>query len=917
MLQLFLCCFRACEFLIEILRVQSLADDGAGAMDTINGINVILDSRYSPQLMEGNTSLTRCYQEELSGSRRDQGSFESVHSMDTDGKDSPGCFGFDHLTITPDSHTGQTNTTPGKDVNDSNSCKNLNLSEISLPQCHCLVTGSPCSDTEGHRLYSEAVLVISEFLNLSDNKTKAWDILKTLLGDDSILIDFNKIVSNKVYAPQNVKTKLYGTNNDVLAELAPSLKFFSLEANCIMAEAFSEDKRYEEVQKIWQHVKSLEKTGFFIDVLHSNILIARLALCEATSFLQSFQSTMKDIELDVSAVETKSVECHSPCNPELTNQDSLTEKTTDTDISVIEDKFEDLTLSKRKVTFGDKDEVYLVQDSKLKSSQQKGRSSRKKIFSDKSDSDLTGVDANTENMDLMTPKKNKSGNKLNSVFCTPKNQKPLGSGLHTPWSVQNRKMDLDRLLQDSDDDDMPVFPDLKPVTPRSDMPKSKKAAKSKTEPKKSRQKIACMNKSIVCDLGKTYREPCTPNENNKIRTARDIADKEKDLTNTSNKHQTNIEMISLEGSLSELESEGPKSAQRNDRKVYSALTKGKKGLNSKLVFEESSEEKENDSTDNKMLNHDVFDFEASPVTDSNKRGQKNKSSKTNTKSKVPVDKKAKVPVVKKLKTRPGKEKKITSNNVIKAEEETQPHCSETSDLDQNCTSVSVTEDNGEEEVLNTRRARRKPTNTKTTASKRPTRGKKSAEEMEVPRTDNPVCDPELNISVDDLDIMSDSDDDVDSIARGIHHVSIRLQEIISETETDSESEASSPQSESLDLEPIEILRGGRNPKTGKVRGRAFTHRVNGAKENSSKGNSSYSEHLDLEPIEILRGGRKPCKGKGRGRTAKARVEENSSEDSEGGVEEMRSSKMPSSLDLSRSLNCVDASARSNNSSGIA
>ena len=953
--------FRACEFLFEILRIQSLEADRTSAVDTIDGINMILDSRFNSQLVEKNRSLSSCYQgqdDEQFSSRRNLGSVKKEHSMETErdnglgdnspgdnspGDNSPGCFGFNNLAITPKVDSQSTSRTPGKDVNESDSCKNQQLSEISLPHCECLDTGSPCSDADVHRLYSEAALVISEFLSVSDNKTKARDILHTLLGDDTVLIDFNKIVSNKKLPPQKAKSKASCTSSDVLAELVPSLKFLSLEANCIMAETFGQDKKYEEVQRIWHHVKTLDESGFFIDVLHSNILVARLALCEATSFLQSLQSTFKDIEFDVSAIETNPVESHnldlSPYNIELPdNPDNQTEKTSETDISLIEEKFDDLTLSKRKVTFGERDEVFLVKDSKMKSSQQKGRSSRKKIFSDKEHGEFTDVDLKTENVDLLTPKKKMGGNMLNNVFSTPKNQKSLGPNLHTPWSVQNRKMDLDRLLQDSDDE-MPVFPELKPVTPKSDMPKAKKAAKSKTEPKKSRKKIACTTKSIVCDLAKTYQEPCTPNENNKIsRSGSDISDKAKNPTDFPDKGNTSQEIISLESSHSELKWEGL-SAEGNDKKVCSAQTKGKKigisktkvkdkekmskggnsdpnscqdevktenifdsdrkflakGLTSKLVFGEISDEKENDNSGNGIVNHDIFDFEVSPITNQNKRGQRGKSSKTNAKSKIPVDKNSKAHLA--------KGKKISASNLIRAEKETKLCSVAGSDLGKESTSVSVPEDSPEEEILNTRRGRRKTTSTKTTTSKRPTRGKKIVDEMEVPRNYNLVYDPELNISVDNIEIMLDSDDeDFDSVARGIQEISTRLREIVSEN--DSKSKASYPHDKGLDLEPIETIRGGSETKT----------------DSKSKVIYPHNQCLDLEPIETMRGGRKPTKGKGRGKPAKPKDEdvvEIGSDESEAGVEEMRSSKMPSSLDLSRSLSCMDVSIRSSSTSGMA
>ena len=1012
--------FRACEFLFEILRIQSLEADRTSAVDTIDGINMILDSRFNSQLVEKNRSLSSCYQgqdDELFSSRRNLGSVKNEHSLETErdnslgdnspgdnslgdnspGDNSPGCFGFNNFAITPKVDSHSTSRTPGKDVNESDSCKKQQLSEISLPHCECLDTGSPCSDADVHRLYSEAALVISEFLSLSDNKTKARDILHTLLGDDTVLIDFNKIVSNKKLPPQKAKSKASCTSSDVLAELVPSLKFLSLEANCIMAETFGQDKKYEEVQKIWHHVKTLDESGFFIDVLHSNILVARLALCEATSFLQSLQSTFKDIEFDVSVIETKPVESHnldlSPYNPELPdNQDNQTEKTSETDISRIEEKFDDLTLSKRKVTFGERDEVFLVKDSKIKSSQQKGRSSRKKIFSDKEHGEFTDVDLKTVNVDLLTPKKKMGGNMLNNVFSTPKNQKSLGPNLHTPWSVQNRKMDLDCLLQDSDDE-MPVFPELKPVTPKSDIPKAKKAAKSKTEPKQSRKKIACTTKSIVCDLAKTYQEPGFPNENNKIRSASDISDKAKNPTDFPDKGNTIQEIISLESSHSELKREGL-SAEDNDKKVCSAQTKGKKigisnrkvkdkekmskgnscqdevktenlfdsdrkflakGLTSKLVFGEISDEKENDHSGNGIVNHDVFDFEVSPVTNQNKRGQRGKSSKTNAKSKIPVDKNSKA--------HPAKGKKVSASNLIRAEKETKLCSVAGSDLGKKSTSASVPEDSPEEEVLNTRRGRRKTTSAKTTASKRPTRGKKIVDEMEVPRNYNLVYDPEINISVDNIEIMLDSDDEnIDSVARGIQEISTRLREIVSEndlkskasyphdqgldlelietmrggseTKNDSKSKVSYPHNQGLDLEPIETMRSGRETKNDSKSKASYPHdqgldlelietmRGGSETKNDSKSKASYphDQGLDLEPIETMRGGRKPTKGKGRGKPAKPKNEdvvEIGSDESEAGVEEMRSSKMPLSLDLSRSLSCMDVSIRSSSNSGMA
>ena len=951
--------FRACEFLFEILRVSSLEADTTSAVETIDGINRILDSKFDSQLVDVTSLHTPYIQDrevEQSSSKKNLGSVNHIDSLDPETENSPGCFGFENVSITPKVNAQRSSTTPGKDVAkcELSSCEKQKLSQISIPQCQCSDTVSRCSDADVHRLYSEAALVISEFLTVSDNKTKARDILHELLGDDKMLIDFNKVVSNsRAAASGKVKSKAQCVSSSLVSEhLVPSLKFLSLEANCIMAETFGRDRKYNEVQKIWHHVKDLDESGFFVDVLHSNILVARLALCEATSFLQSLQLSHKNVELDVTPQETNHVDSLeldlSPNNTEVPDIASQTEKTSETDISLIEEKFVDLTLSKRKVTFGERDEVFLVQDSKLKSSQTKVRSSRKKIFSNKeNNSEPTEADVKVKGIDLMTPKKKTSGNLLNNVLSTPKNQNlyhtpavtKSGANLHTSWSVKNRKMDLDRLLLDSDDDDeMPVFPALKPVTPKSDMPIGRKAAKSKTEPKKSRKKTACPTKGIVCDLTKTYQESCSPNENDdKSRSASDTSDKAKKHTDLSYKATDSQEMAEkvsrqpsihevVENKLNEIESEGL-SAQNNNKKVCAAVVKGKKtdiskrklkdneksvasenpvlnsgcdevktekklgssrkflskGFTSKTEFEKTSNRKENDHAENGSLRHDVFDFDGgSPVVNPSKKGQRGKSSKTNTKTKIPVDKNSKV------NTALTKGKNVTASISVKSEEEnksiksgknsreTEVPSRDSNDTDEVGPAVSIPESSAEEEVLKTRRGRRNTTSAKMTTAyaKRTTRGKKQGDEIEVPRIDNFEYDLELNVSVDSIKISSDSEDeDNDSVARGIQEISIRLRETASEASNDSERTVSYP----------------------------------------------HDQSPDLEPIETMRGGRKPAKGKERQKLAKSvneGVAENGSDESETGVEEMRSSKMPLSLDLSRSLNCVDASVRSSSNSGI-
>ena len=500
-----------------MLRVQSMEANSKNAIDTIDTINQMLrvnDTTHQftqcpvNKTLETSTSKLNC---EVSDQRE---------SEETNTDPSPECFGFNGLAITPKAPQQKTDVTPGKDssTDELDSCRKKRLSELTIPQCQCLNGENACSDAALHRLCYEAGIVIVEFLTVSELKTKAYSILDKLLAENKDLVGLNDLLSlNSVSAPSKKDS-----GHD-LEHFEPSLKYLCLEAKCIQAEAFGQQKLHKKVHQIWHEIKQLEQSGFFDDVLHSNILVARLALCEATSFLHSLQSNFRELEFDTSTSANVSLEMEpeSESSKLPESEDTNMEDGSETDVTEIQNKLEDLTLNKRTVTFGDKAEVFIVEDDKVKGSKTKARNSRKKKSNEKENSKSAGdQDLIIQGTDLSTPLKSKPSSVKRNTINTPKSQiffhtpgtAKARLNFQTPLSVNNRQMTLDFLLEDSDDD-IPVFPELKPVTPKVDQSALKKSAKSKTESKKSKKKLVDDSSvNVICNLNLALSQSSSPSD---------------------------------------------------------------------------------------------------------------------------------------------------------------------------------------------------------------------------------------------------------------------------------------------------------------------------------------------------------------------------------------------------------------------
>ena len=509
---------RGCEFLFEMLRVQSMEANSKNAIDTIDTINQMLrvnDTTHQFTSCPVNKTL------ETSTSKLNGEVHGQRESEETNTDPSPECFGFNGLAITPKAPLQKTDVTPGKDssINELDSCRKKRLSELTIPQCQCLNSENACSDAALHRLCYEAGIVIVEFLTVSELKTKAYSILDKLLAENKELVGLNDLLSlSSVSAPSKKDS-----GHD-LEHFEPSLKYLCLEAKCIQAEAFGQQKLYKKVHQIWHEIKQLEKSGFFDDVLHSNILVARLALCEATSFLHSLQSNFRELEFDISTSANVSIEMEPESESKLPESEyTKMDGESETDVTEIQNKLEDLTLNKRTVTFGDKAEVFIVEDDKVKGSKNKARNSRKKKSNEKENSERSGdQDSIIHGTDLSTPLKNKSSSVKKNTINTPKSQiffhtpgtAKARLNFQTPLSVNNRQMTLDFLLEDSDDD-IPVFPELKPVTPKVDQSALKKStkSKSKTESKKSKKKLVDDSSvNVICNLNLALSQSSSPND---------------------------------------------------------------------------------------------------------------------------------------------------------------------------------------------------------------------------------------------------------------------------------------------------------------------------------------------------------------------------------------------------------------------
>ena len=905
--------------------------DTSSIIETIDAINRMLNNTIeaADHSAEGKQITPLVGNENLDSSTGSlkHGSTSRVDSIEIEANDSPECFGFENLAITPKASLPKSNITPGKDnlAGELDDCQNLKLAQVNIPQCQCVNDEQVCNDINTHRLCTEAGIVIVESLAALDMKSKAYDVLGKLLTDNKDFVDFKRMTkkcSNSVPSKTNLKPN-YENNNEGFEHFEPKMKYLSLEANCIQAEVFGQEKQYNKVHQIWRDIKKLEDSGFFVDVLHSNILVARLALCEATSFLQSLQSNYTSIELDSSIVGKNHMASNelelSSHNMELQETVHEIDDASETDVSVIQDKFEDMTLSTRKVTFKEQDEVLVVGESKNKGVQSKSRGSRKTLLSDKENSSKpSNLEVSSIGTDHMTPIKKLSWSALNNIASTPKSQvlshTPSTAkrevNLHTPWSVNNRKKDLDRLLEDSDDD-MPVFPQLKPVTPKTDQPLCRKSTKSKTEPKKLKRKTANdSSKTIICDLSKalqqsyTLKQSGSPSDNNEQRChASEKVDKSTNISLTYNSSyaasgKTEInkrvdshsspDSLTVTGNACKLKAtELP--FQKNDKtKPKSKGIKECSTKTSKVKTKDFIDETERDKIEKSNKQTDIFDFdnEASPAVSKTSKGRKQKASskeKTVLKSKHTL----KAP-------RNSRTKKTISEEILENKNESNCQDDFLDNVDKNISdkvksSPSVEETDvkaKEEKVIPSKKGRKTVGSTKTTATaKRSTRGKKVAEEIEVPRNNDSELEQNMNISV-NSEIMCDSNDDCeDSVAINSGEVTGN-QLNISPQNVDDTADTHSEEKTALVLSVSDVVLSP-----------------------------------EFLPIEILRGDRKPAKNKGRGRQKSAKTpavesEGNGSDESETGVEQMRSSRIPSLKGLSGRLNySPEASVVSSRSSG--
>ena len=903
--------------------------DTSSIIETIDAINRMLNTTIETvdHSAEGKQITPLVGNENLNSSTGSlkYGSNSRVDSIEIEANDSPECFGFENLAITPKPGLPKSNITPGKDnlAGELDDGQKLKLAQVNIPQCQCVNDEQVCNDINTHRLCTEAGIVIVESLAALDMKSKAYDVLGKLLTDNKDFVDFKRMTKKCSNSVPN-KTKLkpnYENNNEGFEHFEPKMKYLSLEANCIQAEVFGQEKQYDKVHKIWRDIKKLEDSGFFVDVLHSNILVARLALCEATSFLQSLQSNYTSIELDSSIVDknhmaSKELELSSH-NIELQETVHEIDDASETDVSVIQDKFEDMTLSTRKVTFKEQDEVLVVGESKNKGVQSKSRGSRKKLLSDKENSSKpNNLEVSSIGTDHMTPIKKLSWSALNNIASTPKSQvlshTPSTAkrevNLHTPWSVNNRKMDLDRLLEDSDDD-MPVFPQLKPVTPKTDQPLCRKSTKSKAEPKKLKRKTANdSSKIIVCDLSKALQQSKT------LKQSGSLSDNNEQSCHASERvdNSTNISLTCNTSYAASGKTEINKSGdshsspdslivtgnacklkatelpfQKNDKtKPKSKGIKECSMKTSKVKTKDFIDESGKVKIEKTNKQTDIFDFdnEASPAVSQTSKGRKHKAAskvKTALKSKHTLTK-----APRNSRTKKSASEEVLENNNCQDDNSLGDVDEHISEKVKSSASVEETDVKArEEKLISSKKGRKNVASAKTAAaSKRSTRGKKVAEEIEVPRNNDSELEQNMNISV-NSEIMCDSNDECeDSVAVNsdegtCNQLNISPQNVDDTADTHSEKPALALSVSDVMLSP------------------------------------------EFPPIEILRGDRKPAKTKGRGRqkstkTPAVESEGNGSDESETGVEQMRSSRIPSLKGLSGRLNySPEASVVSSRSSG--
>ncbi|XP_053408067.1 uncharacterized protein LOC123559936 [Mercenaria mercenaria] len=444
---------------MEMLGVQSMEAEYEKALSTAESLDCILSSENQSKDISLIQSTKVCKRK--SQSTDDQLCKSSVSQAEN--------FGFEDLaTSTVKPSAGSLDKTPERlyKKEELDSEKKNKMKKLKAPNCSCMVADcDQCPDLVRHRLCMKAGIVLSDFLAQTDMRSAADILLTDMQSKFEILSDICSDSTNSLndFGLPNEKSLV---KNGHIHD--PQLLYTCLEAGCIKAESYLHQKDFNKVHQVWKTFQNLEKSGSLKNVLHSNILLTRLALCDASGYMLS----LHEPQTKLNQSETGS----------RINQSDIDKKMEDTT-----QKLENLSIKpRRKVSFEGEDESWTITGTCMKIA--------KKIT--KFAEDMMSPVAKSVMDSVNTPKSQFIAKKSKVALTTP---------------ATNRMMVLEQLMASDEEDDMLVFPEPKPVTPRV-APKSSKSSriksKCKTEPRNPSSKKPAFTiaedpvdeKSIACKL---------------------------------------------------------------------------------------------------------------------------------------------------------------------------------------------------------------------------------------------------------------------------------------------------------------------------------------------------------------------------------------------------------------------------------
>lgn len=401
-----------------MLGVQSMEADSEKALLTAESLDCILSTE--------NQSKNNKLNQSRKGSKSENQSSQPAMSISSENDN----FGFQDPADSMKMDSDTTEKTPERIYikKELDSEKKNKMKKIKAPDCICMVGKDDfCPDVVRHKLCMKAGIVFSDFLAQTDMRNIADKLLSEVQAKfDVMSFDINTAIMNTNHFSPVINGHM----------LDPQVLYSHLEAYCIKAESYLHQKDFHKVHQIWKTFQNLEQSGNLSNVVHGNILLTRLALCDAAGYMLSLHG-------DKSETVT-----------EINQSDS------DKSITDAAKKLERLSLKpRRKVSFESETETMTVTGTSMKRL-------KKKLAGDA--------------IDVETPLKPVIALVNTPKFSARKTRNPLT----TPST--NRMDVLEKLMASDEEDDLIVFPDPKPVTPKVILKSSKSSrvkARCTTEPR--------------------------------------------------------------------------------------------------------------------------------------------------------------------------------------------------------------------------------------------------------------------------------------------------------------------------------------------------------------------------------------------------------------------------------------------------